>query len=114
MAETSSAIMLTDRAARRIAELLEREATPNKKLRIAVSGGGCSGFQYGFDLDDAEHEGDVVIQSDGALVVIDSISLMYLAGSELDYVVALAGAHFTMSNPNATSACSCGSSFAVA
>ncbi len=79
MVETSPAIMLTDRAARRIAELLEREATPNRKLRIAVSGGGCSGFQYGFDLDHAEHEGDVVIERDGALVVIDSISLMFPA-----------------------------------
>ncbi|MCH7930061.1 MAG: iron-sulfur cluster insertion protein ErpA [Proteobacteria bacterium] len=113
MADTSQPITLTERAARRIADLVEQEGAPNGMLRVAVSGGGCSGFQYGFSLDHEVQEGDVVIERDQAQVVIDNLSLMYLAGSEVDYVTEIIGSYFTIKNPNATSSCGCGSSFAV-
>ena len=113
MADTSQPITLTERAARRIADLVEQEGAPNGMLRVAVSGGGCSGFQYGFSLDHEVQEGDVVIERDQAQVVIDNLSLMYLAGAEVDYVTEIIGSYFTIKNPNATSSCGCGSSFAV-
>lgn len=114
MTESSAAvpITLTERAARRIVDLLKEEP-PSTKLRVAVSGGGCSGFAYGFSLDDHQDETDLVIEHEGAVVVIDDLSVMYLAGSEIDYVDALEGSHFALNNPNATSSCSCGNSFSV-
>ena len=114
MDDTAAAITLTERAARRIAHLVEREETPNAKLRVAVSGGGCSGFEYGFSFDDKVEDGDVVVTRDGAQAVVDSVSLMYLAGSEIDYVTEVAGSYFTLKNPNAVASCGCGNSFAVA
>ena len=113
MADTSQPITLTERAARRIADLVEQEGAPNGMLRVAVSGGGCSGFQYGFSLDHEVQEGDVVVERGQAQVVIDNLSLMYLAGSEVDYVTEIIGSYFTIKNPNATSSCGCGNSFAV-
>ena len=113
MADTSQPITLTERAVRRIADLVEQEGAPNGMLRVAVSGGGCSGFQYGFSLDHEVQEGDLVIERGQAQVVIDNLSLMYLAGSEVDYVTEIMGSYFTIKNPNATSSCGCGSSFAV-
>ncbi len=113
MADTSQPITLTERAARRIADLVEQEGAPNGMLRVAVSGGGCSGFQYGFSLDHEVQEGDVVVERGQAQVVIDNLSLMYLAGAEVDYVTEIIGSYFTIKNPNATSSCGCGSSFAV-
>ncbi len=113
MADTSQPITLTERAARRIADLVEQEGAPNGMLRVAVSGGGCSGFQYGFSLDHEVQEGDLVIERGQAQVVIDNLSLMYLAGSEVDYVTEIMGSYFTIKNPNATWSCGCGSSFAV-
>ncbi len=113
MADTSQPITLTERAARRIADLVEQEGAPNGMLRVAVSGGGCSGFQYGFSLDHQVQEGDLVIERGQAQVVIDNLSLMYLAGAEVDYVTEIIGSYFTIKNPNATSSCGCGSSFAV-
>ena len=113
MADTSQPITLTERAARRIADLVEQEGAPNGMLRVAVSGGGCSGFQYGFSLDHEVQEGDLVIERGQAQVVIDNLSLMYLAGAEVDYVTEIIGSYFTIKNPNATSSCGCGSSFAV-
>jgi iron-sulfur cluster insertion protein len=103
----------SDRAARRIGEILARESQPGLKLRISVSGGGCSGFQYGFALDQQDEEGDIAIERDGAKVVIDGMSLMYMLGCEVDYVEDLTGSYFRVSNPNATASCGCGNSFAV-
>ena len=113
MTETNQPITLTERAALRIAELAEREGTPDGMLRVAVSGGGCSGFQYGFSLDDKVADDDVVVTRGPARVVIDGISLMYLTGGEVDYVTELMGSYFTIKNPNATASCGCGNSFAV-
>jgi iron-sulfur cluster insertion protein len=104
---------VSDRAARRIGEILARESQPGLKLRITVSGGGCSGFQYGFALDQQDEEGDIAIERDGAKVVIDGMSLMYMLGCEVDYVEDLTGSYFRVSNPNATASCGCGNSFAV-
>lgn len=104
---------LTERAAQRIGAILAAEAQSNVKLRITVSGGGCSGFQYGFDLDDRDEDGDIAVEREGAKVVIDGMSLMYMIGCELDYVEDLTGSYFKVSNPNATASCGCGNSFAI-
>jgi iron-sulfur cluster assembly accessory protein len=103
---------ISDRAARRIAEILlaERQAAA---FRVAVLAGGCSGFQYRFELDEQPQQDDVLVESGEARVVIDKVSLSLLAGSELDYTDELMGSHFAVRNPNATSACGCGTSFAV-
>jgi iron-sulfur cluster insertion protein len=106
-------VKVSERAARRIGEILAREGQPCLKLRISVSGGGCSGFQYDFALDDQAEEGDVAIEQGGAKVVVDGMSLMYLLGCELDYVEDLTGSYFRVSNPNATASCGCGNSFAI-
>jgi len=100
------------RAAKRIAKILAAEG-PEKRLRVSVSGGGCSGFQYGFELDDALSDEDRVFAKDGVEVVVDDISLEYLRGSELDFVDELIGAAFQIKNPNATASCGCGTSFAI-
>jgi iron-sulfur cluster insertion protein len=101
---------LTERAATRIAEIA---GGTEQALRVAVLAGGCSGFQYKFELDDTRTADDLVIERDGARVFIDPASLDLLAGSELDYTDALMGAHFAVRNPNASSACGCGTSFSV-
>jgi iron-sulfur cluster insertion protein len=106
-------VKVSARAARRIAEIIAREGQPGLKLRLSVSGGGCSGFQYDFTLDDQAEDGDIAIEQDGAKVVIDGMSLMYLIGCELDYVEDLTGSYFRVSNPNATASCGCGNSFAI-
>lgn len=105
-------VTLTERAARRIAAILAKERE-NAALRVSVSGGGCSGFQYGFELDAGRGEDDLVIEQDGATVLIDSVSLMYLAGSEIDFVDDLIGASFQVRNPQATASCGCGTSFSI-
>jgi iron-sulfur cluster insertion protein len=104
---------LTQRAARRIGELIAAEARPGLKLRVAVSGGGCSGFQYTFDFDDAINADDLVVERDGVAVLIDGVSLDYMAGAEIDYVDDLAGAAFRISNPKAQASCGCGTSFSI-
>ena len=106
-------ISLTESAARRIAALAAAEGRPGVKLRVSVSGGGCSGFQYGFALDDKDEPGDILVERDGAKVAVDDMSLMYLLGSELDWVEDLTGSYFQMRNPNASSQCGCGTSFAI-
>jgi iron-sulfur cluster insertion protein len=106
-------VRVSERAARRIGEILAREGQPGMRLRISVSGGGCSGFQYDFALDDQAEEGDIAIEQGGAKVVVDGMSLMYLIGCELDYVEDLTGSYFRVSNPNATASCGCGNSFAI-
>jgi iron-sulfur cluster insertion protein len=113
VAERGPAVQVTESAARRIAWLMQQETTPNLKLRIAVSGGGCSGFQYGFSFDDAVNADDQVFTRDGATVVIDETSLELLGGAEIDFVEDLVGAAFQIRNPNASSSCGCGNSFSV-
>ncbi|MBV9835445.1 MAG: iron-sulfur cluster insertion protein ErpA [Alphaproteobacteria bacterium] len=108
----SLGVALTDSAARRIAYLASREAQPSM-LRVAVLGGGCSGFQYNFDFDTKRNDDDLVIEKNGATVLIDSTSLEFIKGSEIDYVDEMVGASFQVRNPNATSSCGCGTSFAV-
>ncbi len=108
----SSDITMTSAAAERIKEILVAE--PDKKaLRISVSGGGCSGFQYEFDLDKVSNDDDHAIEKDGSTILIDSISLVYLLGSEIDFVDDLIGASFQINNPNATASCGCGTSFSI-
>jgi iron-sulfur cluster insertion protein len=104
---------VTDRAVRRISEILAEESRSDLKLRITVSGGGCSGFQYGFALDDQDEEGDIAVEREGARVVIDGMSLLYMVGCEVDFVEDLTGSYFRVSNPNATASCGCGNSFAI-
>jgi iron-sulfur cluster assembly accessory protein len=105
-------ITMTSAAAERIKEIITGE--PDKKaLRISVSGGGCSGFQYEFDLDDTINKDDHKIEKDGSTVLIDSVSLVYLLGSKIDFVDDLIGASFQIENPNATASCGCGTSFSI-
>lgn len=100
-------------AARRVRTIVAQDGNPAMALRISVSGGGCSGFQYGFTLDDAETADDIVIERDGARVVIDTVSVEYLRGAEIDFVEDLTGAYFKIANPQASSSCGCGNSFAI-
>ncbi|MDP2124196.1 MAG: iron-sulfur cluster insertion protein ErpA [Parvibaculum sp.] len=111
-AELTTPVTLTARAARQIAKILEGEGE-GAMLRVAVQGGGCSGFQYGFTLDDLRQDDDLVLERDGATVLIDAVSVAYLAGSEIDYTDDLIGSAFKINNPNATSSCGCGTSFSV-
>ena len=105
-------ITLTERAARRIGEILGREPA-GSMLRVSVEGGGCSGFQYKFDIDRRQATDDLVIRRDGATVLVDQISVSYLAGSEIDFVDDLIGASFRINNPQATASCGCGTSFSL-
>ncbi len=114
MSEAASPISLSASAARRIAELVAMDDYAGMKFRVSVSGGGCSGFQYGFSFDDKTEADELVVTRDGAAMVIDSMSLMYLAGSEVDFIENVGGSYFVINNPNATSSCGCGSSFGIA
>ena len=105
-------ITVTERAARKIGEILRREP-PGAMLRVSVEGGGCSGFQYRFDMERDRSADDVAITRDGATVLVDQISLGYLAGSEIDFVDDLIGASFRINNPQATASCGCGTSFSI-
>lgn len=106
-------LTLSASAARRISELVAAEAEPGLMLRISVTGGGCSGFQYGFSFDDSQQLDDRTFERDGAKIVIDEVSLELLKGAEVDFVEDLMGAYFQINNPNATSSCGCGTSFSV-
>src|SRR5690242_4234489 len=106
-------VVLTENAARRIAMLKTEENAENAFLRIAVSGGGCSGFQYGLSFDDRRNDDDFVFERDGIGVVIDDVSLGLLNGAEVDFVEDLMGASFQIRNPNAASSCGCGNSFSI-
>ena len=110
--QEAASVVVTARAARRIAEIVANEPV-NKMLRLSVEGGGCSGFQYKFDLVPAAESDDHVIERDGTKVLIDQVSLGFLSGSELDFVDDLIGASFKVNNPNATSGCGCGTSFSI-
>lgn len=107
-------VLLSESAARRIAALKAQEHAENAFLRIAVSGGGCSGFQYGFSFDDRQNDDDVVFERDGVGVVVDAVSLDLIAGAEIDFVEDMMGAAFQVKNPNAASSCGCGNSFSIA
>ncbi len=108
----TAAITVSERAARRIGEILKNEGD-GAMLRISVEGGGCSGFQYKFDIDRARAEDDLVIERENAVVLIDSASVPFLAGSEVDFVDDLIGASFRVNNPKATASCGCGTSFSL-
>ncbi len=105
-------VTLSERAANRIAKILAKEPD-GTALRVSVSGGGCSGFQYGFDLDRERTNDDLVLERSGAIVLIDSVSLPYVEGSEIDFVDDLIGQSFQVRNPNATASCGCGTSFSI-
>jgi iron-sulfur cluster assembly accessory protein len=108
----ATGVSVSERAARRIARILSAEPG-GTALRVSVSGGGCSGFQYGFDLDATRAPDDLVIERDGATVLIDSVSLPYMSGSVIDFVDDLIGQSFQVKNPNATASCGCGTSFSI-
>jgi iron-sulfur cluster assembly accessory protein len=110
--ETALPVSVSPSAAKRIGEILKSEPQP-MKLRLAVSGGGCSGFQYSFTLDDAQMDDDLVVTRGDATILIDSVSLDFLKGAEIDFVDDLIGASFRVNNPNAKSSCGCGTSFSV-
>jgi iron-sulfur cluster insertion protein len=106
-------LVFTDSAARKVGELIREEGNPNLKLRVFVTGGGCSGFQYGFTFDEKEEDGDTCVVNQGVQLLVDPMSFQYLSGAEIDYREDLEGAQFVIRNPNATTTCGCGSSFAA-
>ena len=106
-------IVFTDAAARKVQELILEERNPELKLRVYISGGGCSGFQYGFSFDEEQAEDDIAVVNDGVTLLVDPLSFQYLMGAEVDYAESLAGAQFVIRNPNASTTCGCGSSFAA-
>ncbi len=110
--ETAMPVTVTARAAKKIAQIIAAEGKP-LMLRLAVTGGGCSGFQYNFDLDSKSADDDLVIERGGIKVLVDSTSLEFLKGAELDYVDDLIGSSFKVNNPNAASSCGCGTSFSI-
>lgn len=110
---TPTPIQVSPNAIAKVRSLLEEEGNPALKLRVYVTGGGCSGFQYGFSFDEEFAEDDTRIEKDGITVVVDAMSYPYLVGSRLDYQEGLQGSKFTVENPNAASTCGCGSSFSI-
>lgn len=111
--EMESPLVFTDSAASKVKSLIDEEGNSDLKLRVFVSGGGCSGFQYGFEFDEGQEPDDLAIATDGATLLVDPLSLQYLMGAEVDYSESLAGAQFVIRNPNARTTCGCGSSFTV-
>jgi len=106
-------LLFTDNAANKVKELIAEEGNAELKLRVFVSGGGCSGFQYGFTFDEVKNDDDTVLEKSGVTLLIDPMSYQYLVGAEIDYSEGLEGAQFVIKNPNATSTCGCGSSFSA-
>ncbi len=106
-------LVFTDNAAKKVKELIEEEGSPDLKLRVFVSGGGCSGFQYGFTFEEEVNDDDTQVMKDTVTLLIDPMSLQYLMGAEIDYQDNLQGSQFVIRNPQATSTCGCGSSFSV-
>jgi iron-sulfur cluster insertion protein len=111
--EMPAPLVFTDNAAGKVKQLIDEEGNPDLKLRVFVTGGGCSGFQYGFTFDEAINEDDTSMQKNGVTLLIDPMSLQYLGGAEIDYQEGAEGAQFVIKNPNATSTCGCGSSFSA-
>lgn len=110
---TAAPLHFTDAAAAKVHELIEEEGNPQLALRVYIQGGGCSGFQYGFSFDESRAEDDLAIEKTGVTLLVDPLSLQYLAGAEIDYSETLSGAQFVIRNPNAKTTCGCGSSFTV-
>lgn len=110
-AVTDNPLVFTDNAATKVKQLIDEEGNADLKLRVFVSGGGCSGFQYGFTFDEVINEDDTVMEKGGVKLLIDPMSFTYLVGAEIDYQEGLEGAQFVIKNPNATTTCGCGSSF---
>jgi len=110
---TPAPLKVTDRAANKVRELIDDEGNSALKLRVFVTGGGCSGFQYGFSFEEALDDDDTCVEKNGITVVVDALSYPYLIGSEVDYAEGLEGSRFLIKNPNATATCGCGSSFSV-
>ena len=106
-------LVFTDAAARKVADLIRGEGNPKLMLRVFVQGGGCSGLQYGFEFDEELQDGDTCIENQGVKLLVDPMSVQYLTGAEIDYREGLDGAQFVIRNPNATTTCGCGSSFAA-
>lgn len=113
MSDIEVPIHFTDAAASKVHALVTDEENPALKLRVYVTGGGCSGFQYGFTFDEKINDGDLVVEKNGVSMVVDSMSLQYLVGGTVDYTEGLQGSRFIVQNPNATTTCGCGSSFSV-
>lgn len=109
----SGPLLFTEAAARKVQELIDEEGNPALKLRLYITGGGCSGFQYGFTFDEAVNEDDTAVENCGVTLLVDPLSVQYLMGAEVDYTEDLQGAQFVIRNPNAATSCGCGSSFAV-
>ena len=112
-AEMPAPLVFTDAAASKVRGLIEEEGNPDLKLRVFVSGGGCSGFSYGFTFDEVTNEDDTAMEKNGVTLLIDPMSYQYLVGAEIDYQEGLEGAQFVIKNPNAQTTCGCGSSFSV-
>ena len=106
-------ITVTEQAVAKIQDILAEENNPNMKLRVFVQGGGCSGFQYGFTLDEVPNEDDFIIEKSGLKILVDSMSMHYLQGASIDYIEEVMSSQFVIKNPNAQSTCGCGSSFTV-
>lgn len=113
MSDVDSPLIFTDSAAAKVKSLIQEEGNDNLKLRVFVSGGGCSGFQYGFTFDESVNDGDTSVVKNGVTLLIDPMSYQYLVGAEIDYKEDLSGAQFVIRNPNATTTCGCGSSFST-
>lgn len=111
--EAESPLVFTNSAASKVKQLIAEEGNPNLMLRVYVSGGGCSGFQYGFTFDENSNDGDAEVENEGVTLLVDPMSFQYLSGAEVDYIDDLEGARFVIRNPNATTTCGCGSSFGV-
>lgn len=111
--EIPSPFNFTDSAASKVKELIDEEGNPDLKLRVFVSGGGCSGFQYGFTFDEITNEDDTIVEKNGVHLLVDPMSYQYLVGAEIDYKDDLEGSQFVIKNPNATTTCGCGSSFSA-
>jgi iron-sulfur cluster insertion protein len=109
----NSPLDFTTAAARKVKQLIDEESNPRLKLRVFVSGGGCSGFQYGFTFDEEAAEDDTRVEREGVMLLVDPMSFQYLAGAAIDYTEGLEGAQFVIRNPNASTTCGCGSSFSV-
>jgi len=113
MSDAESPLVFTESAADKVKQLIDEEGNAELKLRVFVTGGGCSGFQYGFTFDESVNEGDTSVEKNGVTLLIDPMSFQYLAGAEIDYTEGLEGAQFVIRNPNATTTCGCGSSFSA-
>lgn len=113
VAEMPAPLVFTDSAATKVKQLIDEEGNAELKLRVFVTGGGCSGFQYGFTFDEVLNDDDTVMEKNGVRLLIDAMSYQYLVGAEIDYTEGVEGAQFVIKNPNAVSTCGCGSSFSV-